>query len=153
MTDHAFYLDAEAPIAPRDSASRPRLSEGRRGLFNRRLKDRRAGGRINHEAPRQSRMKVAAGWACSASVAVFCLILIAGETLYEAPLFLPLAVAGALVALSAVALMIGAIEQRLIEIRLELMMANGGARRSDRGDFDRRADDRPAPYAGPDRRG
>ena len=46
--------------------------------------------------------------------------------------------AGAVVFLAALILMLGSLEQRLIEIRLELMMMNGGARRADRRQGDRR---------------
>lgn len=143
MTEQSFFAGLETPTTPtRTAAPRP---EERRGLFNRPLRERRASlGRVNVEAPRQSQMKIAAGWAVSASLTVFFLLMIAGELLYDRQLALPMAVAGAVVALSALALMLGCIEQRLIEIRLELMMQNGGARRSDRDRRDRREDDRPA---------
>ena len=46
---------------------------------------------------------------------------------------------GALAIVAMFAFMIGCLEQRLIEIRLELMMLNGGTRKADRRDGDRRS--------------
>jgi hypothetical protein len=141
VTDHTLF-EALEPAAPPQPAAR----DERRGLFNRRLRDRRSvQNRINPHAPRESRLRVAAGWAISATATVFFLVMIAGELLYERQLYLPLAVIGTLVALSIVALMFGLIEQRLIEVRLELMMLNGGSRRSDR--------DAAGTWDGQDRRG
>lgn len=131
MTDQTLAL---APaLAPEDTSASAPPREERRGLFNRRLKDRRgAATRINAAAPRHSRLKLAACWAVSASLTLFVLALVIGEVFYGRTLYMPLAVFGALVGLSLIAVMMGLIEERLIEIRLELMMLNGGGRRSDR---------------------
>lgn len=150
MTDQILALDGLAP-GRRDAPSQVDAApcSERRGLFNRRLRDRRsADKRINAHAPRSSRLSVWSCWALSATGTVFLLIVIAGEVIYQRQLAGPLTVAGALMALSVVAFMLGMIEQRLIEIRLELMMANGGGRRGDRsaaaddGASDRRKGDR-----------
>ncbi len=138
MTDQTLALKG-LPSTHREAGASSRVSCNgeRRGLFNRRLPDRRSSdNRINAHAPRRSRLTLWSCWALSATVTVFFLIVIAGEVLYQRPLYPTLAVTGALVALSAIAFMLGLIEQRLIEIRLELMMANGGGRSGDRPDVD-----------------
>lgn len=134
VTDQTLALDGLPPARRETVApSAPPHTDERRGLFNRRLRNRRTpDNRINTRAPRQSTLALWSCWALSATSTVFVLILIAGEAVYQRQLYLPLAVAGSLVGLSVIAFMLGMIEQRLIEIRLELMMSNGGGRRNDR---------------------
>jgi hypothetical protein len=114
-------------------------SEGdRRGSTDRRGKDRRrTGSRINRQAPRRSLMKLLGAGATAVSIAVFALALLAHHLLDVDVQVV--AIAGGLTFVAAFALMLGSIEQRLIEVRLELMMLNGGDRRGDRRQSDRRA--------------
>jgi len=147
VTDQTLALTPASPLAE-PAAAQGVARDERRGLFNRRLKDRRgAESRINARAPRLSNLKVAACWATSATVSLFVVTLVIGEVFYGRTLYGPLSVIGGLVALSAIAVMLGMIEERLIEIRLELMMLNGGGRRSDQASGawdggDRRSGDR-----------
>lgn len=106
---------------------------------DRRDNDRRsANRRINASAPRRSLMRVFGAWATGVTSAIFAIIflftlLVATET----PWIALLAAAFAVV-VSNLALMLGLLEQRLIEIRLELLMANGGLRRAERRSGERR---------------
>ena len=110
----------------------------RRARSERRAKDRRQPGtRINRVAPRRSLMKVLGALATSFSFAVFAIVVLATLMLPDPP-WTALAVTGIAVVVSIFALMLGSIEQRLIEIRLELMMTNGGMRQADRRTGDRR---------------
>ena len=56
----------------------------------------------------------------------------------DQPPWVALSVTGIAVIISIFALLLGSIEQRLIEIRLELMMTNGGMRQADRRTGNRR---------------
>lgn len=104
----------------------------RRGFLRRRLKDRRRGGRINREAPRRSLMKVIGAFLTVGATSIFALALVGSQLLLDRAPVAALSLLGTLAALSAFTLMLGSLEQRLIEIRLELMMANGGMRQADR---------------------
>ena len=144
MTDQKLALTPASPLVE-PAAAQGATRDERRGLFNRRLKDRRgAESRINARAPRMSNLKMAACWATSATVSLFIVTLMIGEIFYGHTLYGPLSVIGVLVALSVIAVMLGMVEERLIEIRLELMMLNGGGRRSDQAS---------AAWSGVDRRG
>ncbi|QBX37622.1 hypothetical protein E4M02_00365 [Brevundimonas sp. S30B] len=119
-----------------------RTSE-RRGFMRRKLKDRRGGGRINKQAPRRSLMKVVGAFLTMGATSVFALALVGTQLLMDEPPVGALTLLGTLAVLSAFTLMLGSIEQRLIEIRLELMMHNGGMRQADRRQpADRRDGDR-----------
>lgn len=113
----------------------------RRQTRERRGKDRRkAGGRINKQAPRRSLMKVIGAYATLWSFGILSVLFSASEV---ADLTVPTPAAAFFVALSmfsCLVLMLGSLEQRMIEIRLELMMANGGMRQADRRGADRRLD-------------
>lgn len=115
------------------------VSAERRTRRERRGKDRRKPtGRINRQAPRQSLMKVLGAHATGWSSGLLAVLLLASEVL---DLGIPLPATAFFVALamfSCLVLMLGGLEQRLIEIRLELMMANGGMRQGDRRDGERR---------------
>jgi hypothetical protein len=129
-------VEAES-IADRIDGELP--SERRKGPGERRGRDRRKpGSRVNMNAPRQSLLKIAGAFGVVFSIAAFILTLVGGEMLD-----LPIAIAvlsfeGATLMTSAVLLGLGSIELRLVEIRLELMMANGGMRGDDRRKGDRR---------------
>ncbi len=66
------------------------------------------------------------------SLALLTMVVLAGEYVVQETPWVALCVVSLLVLVSALTLMMGAIEQRLIETRLELMMLNGGARQVDR---------------------
>lgn len=129
-------VEAES-IADRIDGELP--SERRTGPGERRGRDRRKpGSRVNMNAPRQSLLKIAGAFGVVFSIAAFILTLVGGEMLD-----LPIAIAvlsfeGAALMTSALLLALGSIELRLVEIRLELMMANGGMRGDDRRKGDRR---------------
>lgn len=118
-------------------------SPDRRVMTERRGRDRRKpGNRVNRTAPRHSLMKVIGAYGCGLMAAVLVLTLLAVELvgigLPVAALAFETAGMGAAILLLA----LGSLEQRLIEIRLELMMLNGGRRQGDRREGDRRDTDR-----------
>ncbi len=114
-------------------------AERRRGPVDRRGRDRRKpGSRINENAPRQSLLKAVGAFGVVFSVAALVLTLLGAQML---DLSIAIAVIGiemGALMTSAVLLALGSIELRLVEIRLELMMANGGMRGEDRRTGDRR---------------
>lgn len=124
-------------IAPPEPA--PPAADERRARSERRGKERRKGGnRINRAAPRRSVLQAAGLSAISASAAVAAIIFLAGELVLGGTAWVPLGLALTVLGFAVLAYMIGCLEQRLIEIRLELMMANGGSRQADRRTGDRR---------------
>lgn len=129
----------EAMQVARAAENAERTSE-RRGFMRRKLKDRRKGGRINKEAPRRSLMKIIGAFLTMGTAAVFLIALVGSQLLMEESPVGALTFLGTLVALSAFSLMLGSLEQRLIEIRLELMMHNGGMRQVDRRQPEERRD-------------
>ncbi len=99
----------------------------------RRGKERRKpGNRINRFAPRRSLMKLIGAYALVVSGGMFALILLADQMLSLGSVLAGLGFVGGLVAVSILVLALGALEERLIEIRLELMMLNGGTRQGER---------------------
>lgn len=99
----------------------------------RRGRDRRApGNRVNRAAPRHSTMKNVGAITTTGSLALLTMVVLAGEYVLQETPWVALCVVSLLVLISALTLMMGSIEQRLIESRLELMMLNGGARQVDR---------------------
>lgn len=98
----------------------------------RRGKERRKpGNRINRFAPRRSLMKLIGAYALVVSGGVFALMLLADQML-ALGILVGLSFVGGLVGVSILVLALGALEERLIEIRLELMMLNGGTRQGER---------------------
>lgn len=124
-----------------------RSPNDRRARSERRGKDRRVGGRINKAAPRRSMMKAYGAWATGMSFAIFAIVFLATILVSTQIPWMALAVSAAAVVTSLFALMLGSLEQRLIEIRLELMMANGGMRQADRRSGDRRSSPPPAEHS------
>ncbi len=113
----------------------------RRARAERRGPDRRrAGSRINPAAPRRSLLKVIGAFGVAISAATFVLTLLGGEMLGARATTVVLAFETAILLTSALLLALGSIELRLIEIRLELMMMNGGSRGADRRSANRRED-------------
>lgn len=99
----------------------------------RRGKERRKpGNRINRFAPRRSLMKLIGAYALVVSGGMFALILLADQMLGLGSVLVGLSFVGGLVGVSILVLALGAIEERLIEVRLELMMLNGGTRQGER---------------------
>jgi hypothetical protein len=129
-------LEAERVAERTEAAQR---ADERRARSERRGKDRRRpDGQINRTAPRRSTMKMFGSIATAASGAVFALVLLADVTILASTPWTALSVTGLAVVVSTFALFLGNLEQRLIEIRLELMMANGGMRQADRRSTERR---------------
>lgn len=119
----------------------------RRASSERRGRDRRKpGARINREAPRRSMMKVLGAFGVAFSTAALALTLLAGGLLGQGATVVAFGFEAAALGLSILLLALGSIELRLIEIRLELMMLNGGMRKEDRRRSDRRGE--AAPGAG-----
>ena len=129
-------MEAERPEVHADT---PEVTE-RRARAERRGRDRRKpGGRINPEAPRRSLLKAFGAFGVALSAATFVLTLLAGEMLGARATLGVIVFEGAVLLTSILLLALGSIELRLIEIRLELMMMNGGTRGADRRNEDRRA--------------
>lgn len=123
----------EAADAGSGSGER-RMPAARRG------KDRRrSGNRINASAPRRSLMKLLGAYGLAVSGSLFALILLAGAMLADILPVISLGLAAAAMGTSIVVLALGALEERLIEVRLELMMLNGGMRKDERRRSDRRS--------------
>ena len=113
----------------------------RRERRERRGRDRRrAGSRINMDAPRASWMKIIGAYGVALSTAAFALTLVAGQVLGTSAAVVVIGFEAAAMITSVLLLALGSIELRLIEIRLELMMLNGGMRNEDRRSGDRRAE-------------
>lgn len=129
-------VEAES-IADRIDGQLP--SERRGGPGDRRGRDRRKpGSRINENAPRQSLLKIFGAFGVVFSVAALVLTLLGAQMLDLSIAIAVLGFEGAALMTSALLLALGSIELRLVEIRLELMMANGGMRGEDRRKSDRR---------------
>jgi hypothetical protein len=113
----------------------------RRARSERRGPDRRrTDSRINPEAPRRSLLIVMGAAGVGISASIIAITLLASELLgAKAPVSV-LAFEAALLFTATLWLALGAIELRLIEIRLELMMMNGGTRGADRRQAPRRDD-------------
>lgn len=114
----------------------------RRARTERRGRDRRKpGSRINQRAPTRSMLQPiglsAVGVVGTVMVITVLYSQIAGVTLP----YVTLAFQAGAMAVAAIVVAIGCVEQRLTEIRLELMMLNGGRRQGD----DRRQGARRAP--------
>ncbi|PZO04214.1 MAG: hypothetical protein DCF28_06250 [Alphaproteobacteria bacterium] len=101
------------------------------------LRERRKGTRINRVAPRTSKLQVVGLLATIFTASVGLLVIVAA-ILLDMPIPIEARVTVAtLLGFALFILALGSVEQRLIEIRLELMMLNGGARRSDRREDER----------------
>ena len=113
----------------------------RRARAERRGTDRRrAGNRINPLAPRRSVLKVMGALGVGVSTALLVITLLTNEILGTKAAMSVLVFQVALLFMSTLWLALGSIELRLVEIRLELMMLNGGMRGNDRRGGSRRND-------------
>ncbi|MGV8929969.1 MAG: hypothetical protein ACOH1E_09455 [Brevundimonas sp.] len=111
----------------------------RRARAERRGPDRRkAGSRINADAPQRSLLKILGAFGVAFSAAILVLTLLAGEMLGSSATMGIIAFEVAALVTSILSLALGSIELRLIEIRIELMMMNGGRRGIDRRSAERR---------------
>ncbi|MGZ9113494.1 MAG: hypothetical protein ACXW3K_02635 [Brevundimonas sp.] len=114
-------------------------SERRSRSGERRGRDRRKpGSRINADAPRQSLLKAVGAFGVVFSTAAFVLTLLGGQMLDLPATVVVVGFEAAALITSVLLLALGSIELRLVEIRLELMMGNGGRRGEDRRGGDRR---------------
>lgn len=114
-------------------------SEKRQRSGDRRARDRRKpGSRINMGAPRNSLLKAVGAFGVVFSTAAFVLTLLGGQMLNLPSTIVAVGFEAAALVTSVLLLALGSIELRLVEIRLELMMLNGGMRGEDRREGDRR---------------
>lgn len=129
-------VDAES-IAGGSEGDPP--AERRGPSADRRGRDRRKpGSRINATAPRQSLLKAVGAFGVVFSAAAFVLTLLGGQMLDLPSTVVVVGFEAAALITSVLLLALGSIELRLVEIRLELMMANGGMRGEDRREGERR---------------
>ncbi|WGM32588.1 hypothetical protein [Brevundimonas sp. NIBR11] len=130
-------MSLEAAVIERSAVIEPPAE--RREQTDRRGRERRKpGNRINKVAPRRSLLQTIALSATGISATLTGLVFATSLFVLDAVPWVNLLVAAAVSAFCLLAFLLGCIEQRLIEIRLELMMANGGARQADRRQGDRR---------------
>ncbi len=120
-------------IEDRDQTSDRRVRTERRGRER-----RRADSRVNREAPARSLMKTLGAYGVGLMAAVIALTLVASDRVGIGLPVAAVAFEAAALGASILLLALGSLEQRLIEIRLELMMLNGGRRQGDRRQGDRR---------------
>lgn len=122
----------------RDKLETPNPME-RRARAERRGPDRRRDdSRVNPDAPRRSLLKALGAFGVALSSAMIVLTLLGSEMLGSpVPIDIFAFEAGALFT-ALILFALGSLELRLIEIRLELMMLNGGERVADRRGVDRR---------------
>lgn len=115
------------------SGPKRRASDGRLHISLSRPKprERRSGQLINRIAPRHSRLQFVGLLGLLFSVSTVGVVLVAAVGMDMAIPDTARITLAVMVAFSLFALALGSVEQRLIEIRLELMMVNGGGRRSD----------------------
>ncbi len=124
-----------------DKLDTPNPTE-RRARAERRGRDRRRpGSRVNPDAPRRSLLKALGAFGVAFSAAMLVLTLLGGEMLGSRVPVAIFAFEAAALFTSMILLAIGSLELRLIEIRLELMMLNGGARGLNRRGGERRDDE------------
>jgi uncharacterized membrane protein len=113
----------------------------RRARAERRGPDRRStDSRINLHAPRQSVLRIMGALGVGVSASLLVITLLAFEILGARAATSVLAVEVSLLFMSTLVLALGSIEQRLVEIRLELMILNGGMRSVERRKGPRRND-------------
>ncbi len=111
----------------------------RRVRTERRRRDRRRPGtRINRDAPARSLLKTIGAYGVGLMAAVIALTLLASELVGVGVPVVAIGFETAALGAAILMLALGSLEQRLIEIRLELMMLNGGRRQGDRRHADRR---------------
>lgn len=115
------------------------LTTDRRARSERRGRDRRKqGSRINHNAPTRSTLRRVGIAASCFMITVIVITLAAAYAAQIAVPFVTIAFEAAALAVAVMISALGVLEQRLTEIRLELMMLNGGRRQAD----DRRTSER-----------
>lgn len=122
-------IEADILVQQQDD---PAQVTDRRARSERRGRDRRKpGSRINQRAPMRSMLQPvglsAVGVVGTVMVITIIYSQIAGVTLP----YVTLAFQAGAMAVAAIVVAIGCVEQRLTEIRLELMMLNGGRRQQD----------------------
>lgn len=130
-------MSLEAAVIDRTATIEPPVE--RRASTERRGRERRKpDGRINKVAPRRSLLQTVALSATGISFALTGLAFATSVFLLDSMPWANLIAAAAVSAFCLLTFLIGCVEQRLIEIRLELMMANGGMRQADRRQGERR---------------
>ncbi len=110
----------------------PALVADRRARTERRGKDRRRpGSRINQRAPTRSIMQAVGLSAVGAVGTVMVITVLYSQIAGVSLPYVTLAFQAGAMAVAAIVVAIGCVEQRLTDIRLELMMLNGGRRQGD----------------------
>ncbi len=118
------------------------LAGDRRSQTDRRSRDRRKpGSRINQKAPMRSTMRGVGLSALGLVATVMAITVVYSQVAGVSLPYVTLAFEAAALAVAVIVVALGFIEQRLTEIRLELMMLNGGRREGE----DRRQGARRAP--------
>ena len=122
-------IEAEVLARKQEEAA---LVADRRAQTDRRSRERRKpGSRINQRAPMRSTMR-GVGLSALGMVATVMVITVAYSQVAGVRLpYVTLAFEAGALAVAVIVVALGFIEQRLTEIRLELMMLNGGRRQSE----------------------
>ena len=132
-------MEAEVLAHQQEEAA---LVRERRERAERRGRDRRkAGSRVNQRAPMRSTLR-GVGWSALGLVGTVMAITVVYSQIAQVSLpYVTLAFEAGALAVAVIVVALGCVEQRLTEIRLELMMLNGGRRQQDdRRQGSRRAD-------------
>lgn len=122
-------MEAEVLAHKQEEAA---LVRDRRARTERRGRDRRkSGSRVNQNAPMRSTLR-GVGWSALGLVGTVMAITVLYSQIARVSLpYVTLAFEAGALAVAVVLVALGCIEQRLTEIRLELMMLNGGRRQQD----------------------
>lgn len=121
-------------------ARRTEEASDRRAAADRRRRERRKpGNRVNRDAPTKSNLQRFAGCAAGVCLATIVITVAGGYFAGIGVPFVAVAFEFAALAVAVILVGLGSVEQRLTEVRLELMMLNGGRRETDRRQGDRRA--------------
>lgn len=122
-------MEAEVLALQQDEAG---LVGERRERAERRARDRRKpGSRINQKAPMRSTLRGVGLSALGLVGTVMAITVIYTQIAQVSLPYVTLAFEAGALAVAVVVVALGNLEQRLTEIRLELMMLNGGRRRQD----------------------
>ncbi len=122
-------MEAEMLAKQQDEAA---LVSERRARLDRRGRDRRKpGSRINQRAPMRSTLRGVGLSAFGIVATVMAITVIYSEIAQVALPYVTLAFEAGALAVAVIVVALGCLEQRLTEIRLELLMLNGGRRQGD----------------------
>lgn len=122
-------IEADILVQKQDD---PALVADRRARSERRGRDRRkSGSRVNQRAPMRSMLQPVGLSAVGVVGTVMVITVLYSQIASVSLPYVTLAFQAGAMAVAAIVVAIGCVEQRLTEIRLELMMLNGGRRQGD----------------------